>query len=200
MQSFRYLIELRERGVLTLPDGSRELSSFGRERQSVSSARLSPAARSSERASAGRKPASARLASTSISELNRDHARRCRNSGPRFARSAPDNDQFVVLHGVEWKTYRALRELFDGPGGGRTTRRTGRGVGDHEPIASARGYKTCIARLIESLRSSAVFRSLEYGPRPSRMRSRSVASSPTSVTFSDASLLDDDYRRSPSRS
>jgi isopenicillin N synthase-like dioxygenase len=34
MQSFRYLIELRERGVLTLPDGSRELSSFGRERQS----------------------------------------------------------------------------------------------------------------------------------------------------------------------
>ena len=35
MQSFRYLIELRERGVLTLPDGSRELSSFGRERQRV---------------------------------------------------------------------------------------------------------------------------------------------------------------------
>jgi hypothetical protein len=35
MQSFRYLIELRERGVLTLPDGSRELSSFGRERQSM---------------------------------------------------------------------------------------------------------------------------------------------------------------------
>jgi isopenicillin N synthase-like dioxygenase len=35
MQSFRYLIELRERGLITLPEGSRELSSFGRERQSV---------------------------------------------------------------------------------------------------------------------------------------------------------------------
>jgi isopenicillin N synthase-like dioxygenase len=35
MQSFRYLIELRERGVISLPEGSRELSSFGRERRSV---------------------------------------------------------------------------------------------------------------------------------------------------------------------
>jgi isopenicillin N synthase-like dioxygenase len=34
MQSFRYLIELRERGIIALPDGSRELSSFGRERSS----------------------------------------------------------------------------------------------------------------------------------------------------------------------
>ena len=31
--------------------------------------------------------------------------------------SAPaDDDRFVVLHGVEWKTYCALRELFDGRG------------------------------------------------------------------------------------
>jgi isopenicillin N synthase-like dioxygenase len=35
MQSFRYMVELRERGELALPDGSRELSSFGRERTSV---------------------------------------------------------------------------------------------------------------------------------------------------------------------
>jgi hypothetical protein len=27
-----------------------------------------------------------------------------------------EQDQFVVLHGVEWKTYCALRELLDGPG------------------------------------------------------------------------------------
>ena len=35
MQSFRYLISLRERGELELPQGSRELSSFGRERRNV---------------------------------------------------------------------------------------------------------------------------------------------------------------------
>jgi isopenicillin N synthase-like dioxygenase len=35
MQSFRYLIELRERGVLDLPQGSHQLSSFGRERRNV---------------------------------------------------------------------------------------------------------------------------------------------------------------------
>jgi isopenicillin N synthase-like dioxygenase len=33
IQSFRYLKELRERGLVQLPEGSRELSSFGRERQ-----------------------------------------------------------------------------------------------------------------------------------------------------------------------
>jgi isopenicillin N synthase-like dioxygenase len=35
MQSFRYLIDLRERGVLDLPQGSHQLSSFGRERRNV---------------------------------------------------------------------------------------------------------------------------------------------------------------------
>lgn len=35
MQSFRYLIELRERGELELPQGAHELSSFGRERRNV---------------------------------------------------------------------------------------------------------------------------------------------------------------------
>ena len=33
MQSFRYLIDQRAQGLVSLPDGSRELSSFGRERQ-----------------------------------------------------------------------------------------------------------------------------------------------------------------------
>ena len=27
-----------------------------------------------------------------------------------------DRDQFVVLHGVDWKTYCVVRELFDSPG------------------------------------------------------------------------------------
>lgn len=35
MQSFRYLIALRERGLVELPSGSHELSSFGRERRNV---------------------------------------------------------------------------------------------------------------------------------------------------------------------
>ncbi len=35
MQSFRYLMRLRERGALTLPQGSHELSSFGRERRKL---------------------------------------------------------------------------------------------------------------------------------------------------------------------
>jgi isopenicillin N synthase-like dioxygenase len=35
MQSFRYLIDLRQRGLIELPRGSHELSSFGRERRNV---------------------------------------------------------------------------------------------------------------------------------------------------------------------
>jgi isopenicillin N synthase-like dioxygenase len=35
MQSFRYFADLRARGVMSLPAGSRELSSFGRERRST---------------------------------------------------------------------------------------------------------------------------------------------------------------------
>jgi hypothetical protein len=33
MQSFRYLRDLRARGLVELPSGARELSSFGRERR-----------------------------------------------------------------------------------------------------------------------------------------------------------------------
>jgi hypothetical protein len=28
----------------------------------------------------------------------------------------PDRDEFVVIHGVAWNTYCAVRELFDSPG------------------------------------------------------------------------------------
>lgn len=35
---------------------------------------------------------------------------------PTLPPDSPDVDQRVVLHGVEWKTYRALRELIDRPG------------------------------------------------------------------------------------
>jgi hypothetical protein len=33
-----------------------------------------------------------------------------------FGRRGPDADQLVVMHGVEWRVYGALRELIDSPG------------------------------------------------------------------------------------
>jgi Uma2 family endonuclease len=67
-----------------------------------------------------------------------------------FAQRAPaplEQDEFVVLHGVEWKTYCAVRELFDSPGVRMTYLR-----GSLEIMSPSRrheGYKKRIARLLE---------------------------------------------------
>src|SRR5687768_5601777 len=66
---------------------------------------------------------------------------------PDLPRPAPDNDQYVVLHGVEWKTYCALRELFDGPGVRMTYLKGALEI--MSPSRRHEGYKTRIARLIE---------------------------------------------------
>jgi Uma2 family endonuclease len=58
-----------------------------------------------------------------------------------------DRDQFVVLNGVEWKTYCALRELFDSPGVRMTYLKGALEI--MSPSRRRERYKTRIARLLE---------------------------------------------------
>jgi Uma2 family endonuclease len=59
----------------------------------------------------------------------------------------PDEDRFVVLHGVEWKTYCAVRELFDSPGIRMTYLKGALEI--MSPSRRHEAYKKSIARLIE---------------------------------------------------
>ncbi len=59
----------------------------------------------------------------------------------------PDADRLVVINGVEWKTYCAMRELFDSPGVRMTYLRGALEI--MSPSKRHEGYKTLIARLIE---------------------------------------------------
>lgn len=58
-----------------------------------------------------------------------------------------DQDQFVVLHDVSWRTYRAVRELFDSPGI-RMTYFEGT-LEIMSPSSRHEGVKTKIARFVE---------------------------------------------------
>ncbi|MFC1641978.1 Uma2 family endonuclease [Myxococcota bacterium] len=58
-----------------------------------------------------------------------------------------NEDRFVVLNGVEWKTYCAVRELFDSPGTRMTYLRGALEI--MSPSRRHEAYKTSIARLIE---------------------------------------------------
>lgn len=66
---------------------------------------------------------------------------------PEVPPAPVDEDQFVVLHGVEWKTYCALRELFDSPGVRMTYLKGALEI--MSPSRRHEGYKTRIARLLE---------------------------------------------------
>jgi Uma2 family endonuclease len=58
-----------------------------------------------------------------------------------------DQDQFVVLHGVDWKTYCASRELFDSPGVRMTYLKGALEI--MSPSRRHERYKKRIARLLE---------------------------------------------------
>jgi Uma2 family endonuclease len=58
-----------------------------------------------------------------------------------------DRDQLVVLHGVDWKTYCDLRELFDSPGVRMTYLKGALEI--MSPSRRHEGYKKRIARLLE---------------------------------------------------
>jgi Uma2 family endonuclease len=66
---------------------------------------------------------------------------------PEPALAPLEQDQFVVLHGVDWKTYCALRELFDSPGVRMTYLKGALEI--MSPSRRHEGYKKRIARLIE---------------------------------------------------
>ncbi|HVV86052.1 MAG TPA: Uma2 family endonuclease [Kofleriaceae bacterium] len=66
---------------------------------------------------------------------------------PDIAAAPDDTDQLVVLHDVEWKTYRALRELFDRPGI-RLTYLAG-ALEIMSPSKKHEVYKKQIARFVE---------------------------------------------------
>lgn len=63
------------------------------------------------------------------------------------AEAPAHQDQLVVLRGVEWKTYCALRELFDSPGVRMTYLKGALEI--MSPSRRHEGYKKRIARLLE---------------------------------------------------
>jgi Uma2 family endonuclease len=66
---------------------------------------------------------------------------------PKVPPAPLERDQFVVLHGVDWKTYCALRELFDSPGVRMTYLKGALEI--MSPSRRHEGYKKRIARLLE---------------------------------------------------
>lgn len=115
-------------------------------------------------------------------------------TAPGFFRgpAAPvDRDEFVVLHGVDWKTYCAVRELFDSPGV-RMTYLMG-ALEIMSPSRKHEGYKTRIARLLELF---ALERSLPlsgYGSTTLRKALKERGLEPDECYVLGRDLTDDDY-------
>jgi Uma2 family endonuclease len=110
---------------------------------------------------------------------------------PDLPRPALDNDQFVVLHGVEWKTYCALRELFDGPGVRMTYLKGALEI--MSPSRRHEGYKTRIARLIELFALERGLPLSGYGSTTFRNALEERGLEPDECCVLGRELLDDDY-------
>ena len=87
-----------------------------------------------------------------------------------YGARAADVDQLVVMHGVDWKTYGALRELLDSPGIRLTYLE-----GALEIMSPSRRHeheKTTIARMIELFALERDFPLLGYGSTTFRREAR----------------------------
>jgi len=102
-----------------------------------------------------------------------------------------DDDRFVVLHGVEWKTYCALRELFDGPGVRMTYLKGALEI--MSPSRRHEGYKTRIARLIELFALERDVHLLGYGSTTFKKALDERGLEPDECYVLDRDLSDDDY-------
>ncbi len=103
----------------------------------------------------------------------------------------PEEDGFVVTHGVDWKTYCAVRELFDSPGLRMTYLK-----GELELMSPSRkheGYKTRIARLIEMCAIECDVPLSGYGSTTFRKSLEERGLEPDECYVVGRDLTDDDY-------
>lgn len=101
-----------------------------------------------------------------------------------------DRDQFVVLHGVDWKTYCALRELFDGPGVRMTYLKGALEI--MSPSRRREGYKKRIARLLELFALERSVALSGYGSTTFRKAASERGLEPDECYVLDRELGDDD--------
>jgi len=101
-----------------------------------------------------------------------------------------DEDRFVVMYGVEWKTYCAVRELFDSPGVRMTYLKGALEI--MSPSKRHEGYKTRIARLIELFALECDVRLLGYGSTTFRKSLKDRGLEPDECYVVGRDLGDDD--------
>lgn len=102
-----------------------------------------------------------------------------------------DEDQYVVLHDVDWKTYCALRELFDGPGVRMTYLKGALEI--MSPSRRHEGYKKRIARLVELFALERDVHLLGYGSTTFKKALEERGLEPDECYVLDRDLTDDDY-------
>jgi len=102
-----------------------------------------------------------------------------------------DDDHFVVLRDVDWKTYCALRELFDSPGVRMTYLKGALEI--MSPSRRHEGYKTRIARLIELFALERDVHLLGYGSTTFKKSLEERGLEPDECYVLDRDLSDDDY-------
>jgi Uma2 family endonuclease len=101
-----------------------------------------------------------------------------------------DEDRFVVLYGVEWKTYCALRELFDSPGVRMTYLKGALEI--MSPSRRHEGYKKRIARLVELFALERDVPLSGYGSTTFRKALEERGLEPDECYVFDRDLADDD--------
>ena len=102
-----------------------------------------------------------------------------------------ERDEFVVLYGVEWKTYCTVRELFDSPGV-RMTYLDG-ALEIMSPSRRHAGYKKRIARLLELFALERSIPLSGYGSTTFRKELKARGLEPDECYVLGRDLTDDDY-------
>jgi Uma2 family endonuclease len=103
----------------------------------------------------------------------------------------PDADRLVVINGVEWKTYCAMRELFDSPGVRMTYLRGALEI--MSPSKRHEGYKKLIARLIELYALERDIPLMGYGSTTFRKALAERGLEPDECYVLGRDMTDDDY-------
>jgi Uma2 family endonuclease len=102
-----------------------------------------------------------------------------------------ERDQLVVLHGVDWKTYCAMRELLDSPGVRMTYLKGALEI--RSPSRRHEGYKKRIARLLELFALERDVALSGYGSTTFRKALEERGLEPDECYVLGRELLDDDF-------
>jgi len=102
-----------------------------------------------------------------------------------------DEDRFIVVHGVEWKSYCAVRELVGGPGVRMTYLKGALEI--MSPSKRHEVYKKGIARLIELYALERDVRLTGYGSTTFRKSLEERGLEPDECYVVERELLDDDF-------